>query len=232
MIAILTLCLAICNTATEAAENWELRLQTAQQHYDLKLAESLAEEIRKVSNSALTAESRLVFAKCLLFMAEMNRVEFERYSVEMASKRRPLGKAIDEAAETALAQLEYLDDSAEVWRLRADCYGVMIRNDFLAKKFRKRMDNALAKALEQDPGNPYVQLSVARPYLFADVRHGGNLDKAVEILNDVLEKYPDFEAALLLRGLAYQRKNNRDAANHDWQRAIAINPYCRLMTRE
>ena len=89
------------------------------------------------------------------------------------------------------------------------------------------MEAALDKALQLEPDNPRVLVSCARRYLFADAGHGGDLDKAFGFLNKALEKAPDDEPALLLRGLAYQKADKQDKAILDWQQALKNNPSCK-----
>lgn len=229
MNTILACFMAACALGADAAQEWDARLQTAQTQYNLVLAQSLAADIRAAGDGTMTPGNRLLCAKCLLLVAELNRVQYERCPEEKTGQRRSLGGAIDDAAKEALALLAGQEEDTDVWRLRGDCYGVMIRTDYLAKKYRKQMNVAIAKALECNPENPHAQVSAARPFIFADARHGGDLEKAVGMLDKVLERHPDFEPALLLRGLAYKRGNKKEASTRDWRRAKALNPYCQTM---
>lgn len=225
MVSLLILFQLTAHSAT--VEDWEGAYRQAAVRYEITEAERLVARLRETDTSPANETNRLVLARTLLLTAEWRRIAYEKLPPEDTEQRRPLGRDIDTASQEALELLASFQESAEIWRLRADAYGTMIRTGHQAKKYLGKMEAALEKALQLEPENPRVLVSCARRYLFADTGHGGDLDKAFEFLNRTLEKAPDDEPALLLRGLAYQKADKQDKAIQDWQQALKKNPSCK-----
>jgi tetratricopeptide (TPR) repeat protein len=103
----------------------------------------------------------------------------------------------------------------------------MIRSDFRAKKYEQSFRAAVDRALGLDPGNARAWVSSAKPYLFAEPEHGGDVAEALRRLGRALELDPLLESARLLRAVAYDKSGDPAAAERDWQAALRANPECR-----
>lgn len=216
--------------ALSQAENFDAldaRLKDARRNYDLGKAVAIADEVRPIITAECAPERRITFAGALLLIAELCRIDYEQLPGEVRTQRRALGERIDAAAQEALAQLEFVAESSEVQRLRGDLYGTMIRTDYQAKKYKKKMDSAIAVALELDPDNLRAQLSGVKPLVFADTTHGRDLDKAISLLDGILARDPGFEQARLLRAFALEQSGHTSEAIAEWRRVLAANSACK-----
>lgn len=203
------------------------RISEARQNYDLKLAVAITDETRPSITPESTPDRRFAFAEALLLVAELCRIDYEQLPAEARTQRRTLGERIDAAAQEALAQLAQVAETSEVQRLRGDLYGTMIRTDYQAKKYKKQMDAAIARARELDPANLRAQFSAVKPLVFADTTHGRDLVKSVSMLDDILTGDPGFEQARLLRAYALEQSGHTSDAIAEWRRVLQANPACR-----
>lgn len=223
MIALLVLLLA----QPAGPEKFEEGLRDAQRRYDIAAAAALVEAQRADVAATTEPARRELYVRGLLLLAELQRIEFEALPPENRSARRALGDKIDAVAEEGLTELDGLPETSETQRLRADFYGVMIRTDYQAKKYKNLMDAALARALELDPDNLHARLTEVKPFVFADRSQGGDPVKAIEMLDAILTRDAENEQALLLRGLAHEQAGHTAAAIEDWRHALRNNPECR-----
>ncbi len=227
-IHLLTLCfiLASLGASAESPCNPE-SITAAQQSYDLGVA-ILVLEACELEAPVRTGEAhRELVARAALLVAELHRIDFEAAPKSKRPERRALGLLIDEAADTGLKSLKDLPETSERLRLEADLLATKIRSDYRGKKYSKKMKAAAARALELDPSNARAIVSQAKPFLFAETRHGGDLEEAVRRLGEALIVEPTLESALLLRALAYERQGETEASRIDLKAALAANPQCR-----
>ncbi|MCK5379259.1 MAG: tetratricopeptide repeat protein [Acidobacteria bacterium] len=202
-------------------------INAAQRSYDLGAAISVLEACELEAPIRTDDVHRELVARAALLVAELHRIDFETVDTKERSKRRHLGTLIDEAADEGLESLKGLLETSERLRLKADLLATKIRSDFRAKKYGKKMKAAAARALELNPKNSRAVVSQAKPLLFAETRHGGDLDEAIRLLGEALALKPTLESALLLRALAYERQGQTEASRKDLQAALAANPQCR-----
>jgi tetratricopeptide (TPR) repeat protein len=201
-------------------EDWEAQLATAQRTYNLSAAEQVVGAMRgRDVPPMLRARARLL-------VGELQRILYEDLPAEAWSRRRELGNAIDEAAEAGLHAIEDQPDASEVWRIRADLYGLMIRTDFQATKYRSRMIDAADQAIALDAANPRAYITRAKPYLFAEPGRGQDLDEAVRLLDQALALDPNLESALLLKAFAHHQRGEMPAALALVEHVLRTNPDC------
>ncbi len=217
--------IAICVLLAAEAGDLEARLTAAARAYDMAAAQALVEEARKEVARDPSASNRLLLGRALLLVAELARIDFEELSDDAGrSERRALANRIDAAAREGMQVADALGEISEAHRLRADFYGVMIRTKYQGKKYRNRMESNAARAMELDPKNANAYVSVARPFLFATPRQGGDLDKAFALLSKAVELDPDLEAARMLLAVAYEKRGEMEKADAEWEKILAANP--------
>lgn len=218
--------LALAFASLTSAQELAARLDAAQRSYDAVEAAAILDEA--VSNAAVNParESQLLVARAGLLVAELLRIKWEQFPESNIADRRPLGDAIDKAAEAGLRALESLQPNSEAYRLKADLLATMIRSDYRAKKYRKEMEAAAAQAVELDPENARAYVTQAKPFVFADPNEGGDPAEAIALLSKALELNPDLETARCLRGLAYKKAGDVEQARADWELALQKNPEC------
>ncbi len=215
-------------TVSARAENRIAAQMAAAQHdYDMDAAKQALEDARGAATVNPTRDATLLVAQAALLVAELERFDWENIPESDIADRRPLGNDIDEAANAGLHALASLEPDSETYRLKADLLAVMIRSDYRAKKYRKDMEAAAAKAVELNPANAKAYVSRAKPYVFAKSNEGGDPVKAIALLSKALELDPNLETARCLRGLAYKKAGEFDNARADWEQALKDNPNCR-----
>lgn len=201
------------------------RVDAMERQYDIAQAELLTKELRQTAQ--LDAyERNLLLARCALSIAEIKRIEFERTPPDDRAQRQAIGKEIDAAADETLSNLANAPETSETWRVRADAYGVKIRSNYQAQRYHKDMEDATAHARALDPKNARAVVSAAKPLIFADSDHGGDMAKGLAVLEDALTLDPAQEEGQLLRAFAL-RKLGRDAeAQEAYRQVLARNPAC------
>jgi tetratricopeptide (TPR) repeat protein len=206
------------------------RLESAARSWDLEAAESVRVAARTAADTGDPA-ARFLHARACLLTAELLRVRWEETPPSAREARQQFGARIDVAAQEGLEELKDLPDSSERSRIEADLLATMIRSDFRARRLEARLRAAIDHALALDPDNPRALTSSAKPLLFADAKHGGDLRAAVERLDRALRLDPSLEAARLLRAVAYQRLGETARAEADWKEALRRNPACQPARR-
>ncbi|HNR31678.1 MAG TPA: tetratricopeptide repeat protein [Candidatus Hydrogenedentes bacterium] len=224
------LCLAACLTSliADAAglEDYRDRINALRLSYDAEGAEKLLPEVVRFAADHPDAEARELVARLGLLVAELLRYEHEKGDFK-TSEKRALGDRIDEAARVAHEALDQLPETSEHLRMRADLWATMIRTNYQGKRFSRHMDNAAAAALAKGPDNPHAYVTASKRLVFAERKHGGDIDKGMAMLDKALALDPACESALVIRGLAHEEKGDLDKAREDWRRVLEINPACR-----
>ncbi len=202
-------------------------IDSARRAYDLEAAQTTLENCELEAPIRTGEAHRELVARAALLVSELYRIDFEAVDTSERSRRRTLGALIDQVADDGLESLEHIPETSERLRLEADLLATKIRSDFRAKKYGKKMKAAAARAGELDPSNARAVASQAKPFLFAEIQHGGDLEEAVRLLGEALAIEPALESALLLRALAYERIGKNEASRMDLEAALAANPQCR-----
>lgn len=201
-------------------------LERAIRTYDVEAATAVLNRARAAAGAGETGPLLELRVEAGLAVAELLRIEFEQTPAGERAVRANLGQRIDAAAEEALRLVDGLPESSERYRMGADLVATMIRSDFRARKYRNRLEEATGRALDLDPGNARAWVTAAKPFVFAEAEHGGDLDEALRLLDRALALDPDLEAALLLRALAHERRGDGERAESDWRAALEANPDC------
>jgi len=213
--------------AASSEEALEKNLSEVEMRYDIALAQEFVADVRTEREETPTPGLDVLLAKGLLALAELHRIEFEALDEAERTKRRAIGKQIDDAADKALAIVDATDESSDQQRILSDLLAVKIRSNYQAKKYRKRMERAAARALELDSNNAAAYISASKSYLYADEKHRGDVNKAIELLETARELDPTSEKALLLLAYAHEKKDDTDHAKELFENALQENPHCR-----
>jgi len=182
----------------------------------------------------VTEEVNFAIARSALTLATLYRIQYEekekfdpKAANDESMKRkdmRILGQRIDDASWIGHKALDALPESSEQLRIRADLWGMMIRTSYRGTKYGELMDECAQKSLALDDKNPYAYVTASKRKLFATERRGGDHETAMSYLNKALELKPDFEDALILRGIGYKDLGEKEKAAADWKRALEVNP--------
>ncbi len=202
-------------------------LDRAGRSYDLTEATVALADIRDAQMVGDSAELTVLHLRASLLVAELLRIGFEELPPSEGDRRREFGSRIDAIADEGLDLVGGLPESSERERIRADLIATKIRSDFRAKKYEASFKAGVERALELDPSNARAWVSSAKPFLFAEPEHGGDLNEAVRLLDRALELEPHLETALLLRAEARQQMGDVSGAAADRREALLLNPNCR-----
>ena len=204
------------------ANDWQERLEAARRSYSLESVNRLIDEM----TTEHIAESPAALAETNLIKAELLRFEWETLP-EDAEDREHVADELDAAAWAGLEHCKPLSESSETFRLRADLLGTLIRSRYRAKKHRAEMEADAERAIELDSENARAYVSKAKPLLFASERHGGDIEKAIELLDKALALDDSLENAKLLRAYGLEQLDERDAALVLYREILQRNPQCR-----
>lgn len=219
------LLLAVAALTAGTGPGLEVRLQAAARSWDLAAAEAVRVTARTEADDG-DPHARLLHARACLLVAELLRVEWEQAAPDDRTSRQQLGQRIDVAAQEGLAELPGLPDTSERFRIEADLLATTIRSDFRARRLEARLRAAVERALTLDPENARALTASAKPLLFADPEHGGDVRKALEVLGRALEIDPGLEGARLLRALAWEKLGEPDRAAGELRKVLRRNPSC------
>lgn len=223
-IAVVSLLLAAA--PAETPDSVERSLADAARHYDVDAAQEALARARSLVALTPDDRAREIPVRAGLLAAELLRARFEETPAKDRKTRERVGERIDAIALEALGSVGKLPESSERYRVEADLTATLIRSDFRAKKYEKRFQEAVARALDLDPSNARAIVSSAKPLLFAPPGRGRDLKAGIAVLDRALSIDPRLETALLLRARARDALGDRDSAREDWRAALAINPDC------
>ena len=212
---------------SDALSGLQTRFESASSSFDIGQAEQVLSRARLLVETQPSPRAIELEVRAAVLVAELERLAFERLPRDEREARSEIGKRIDAIAKAALARVESLPESSERWRLRADLLATMIRSDFRARKYHKAFEAAIDGATRLDAENPHAWVSAAKPLIFAGPKRGQDLDQAVRLLDRALELEPGLESALLLRGLAEERRGAPERAAVDWRSALDANQTCK-----
>ena len=204
-------------------------ISAAEQQYHLcetRYDSSCAREQLKNLASVADARVQLLRARLHLLVAEVGRMHYEHTPASDTAERRRIGDEIDLAARAGLGILETMETTSEVYRIRADLLGTMIRTPYQATRLRKRMLTATEEALRLDPKNAHAWLSAAKPYLFATPDHGQDLLRAEEAIDKALALEPHLEQVQVLHALLREKQGRKIEAMTAWKALLDANPRC------
>lgn len=217
--------IVICLFSGSVISELEARLDAARRDYDLPAAQAIAEEARKVHAQNANPETKLLLGHSLLLVAELARVDYEELGENGSrSQRRTFANRIDAAAREGLQIADSMGEVSEAHRIRADLHALMIRTKYQGKKYRARMERNAARAMELDPKNANAYVSVARPFLFAGPRLGGDIDKAYALLLKAVELDPKLDSARMMLAVAYEKRGDKEKADALWGQILAETP--------
>lgn len=199
-----------------------VRLEDVRRSYDLARVDTLIGSLDYEASNAVPD----ALAEALLMKAEWLRIDYEQLADDDA-KRAQLGNEIDRAAERGLNLCASAPETSEWLRRAADLRGTLIRSKFRAKKYRKKMEADADRAIELDPTNARAYVTRAKPWLFADDRHGGDIEQAVALLNHALQLDPELESAQLLLAYATEQDGKEDDALQRYRAILQANPRCK-----
>ena len=206
---------------------WDARLNEVRHSYSVEAAGQLIAELAEHDQSSGDSAIHEALAEAHLIKADLLRFEFEQLPKDAGSERSVLGNELDEAARGGLEICQTLPESSEKYRRLADLRGTLIRSKFRAKKHRKKMKADADRALELDPENGRAYVSKAKLFLFADDRQGGDVERALDLLEHAQKLDGSLETAQLLYAYGLEEAGRPNEAMQLYTMILKRNPQCR-----
>lgn len=150
------------------------------------------------------------------------------YLAEVAQEMRDKG-GVKRAAEAGIRSAERAvalkPDVAEYHRILGTLYGQIVPVNVLAGlSYGKKAQDAIAKAIEQDPKSSAAYVSRGVGNFYVPQGLGGGLDLAIKDFQKAIELNPKSDEAYLWLGLAMRKANRNADARKAFSRSLELNP--------
>lgn len=222
---LLLIMVTLCGEKSPAT--WNAHLNEVRDSYSVEAADQLIAKLAEYNQSLGNSAIPEALSEAYLIKADLLRFEFEQLPKNAGSSRAVLGSDLDEAAKAGLVICEVLPESSEKYRRRADLRGTLIRSKFRAKKHRKKMKVDADRAVELDPQSARAYVSKAKLFLFADDRHGGDIERALDLLERAQKLDGSLENAQLLYAYALEEAGRPNEATQYYKTILERNSRCR-----
>lgn len=231
MVALLGLAMDVPATTLEELQQQLVQVERGK---DLDATMDFVHRLQSYVATDPSVPAYLALGRAALHAAELMRWDYEEGENTMDPRdRRLLGRDIDDVANIGHDALSHVPDNlSEKWRIEADLWATMIRSSYKGNKYGDNMERAYEKALELDPNNANALITASKRPLFAEPQHGGDVPKALEMLNKAIAIDPDNDRALAFRGAAYEKLGNMPKAMADWKKALELNPNNQLAAKK
>ena len=150
------------------------------------------------------------------------------YAAEVAQEMHDKG-GVKRAAEAGIRSAERAvalkPDVAEYHRILGTLYGQIVPVNVLAGlSYGKKAQDAIAKAIEQDPKSSAAYVSRGVGNFYVPQGLGGGLDLAIKDFQKAIELNPKSDEAYLWLGLALRKANRNAEARKAFSRSLELNP--------
>ncbi len=161
-----------------------------------------------------------------LGLCDLKNFEIARSSVKKEKKALKAERVAvaKEGLPFADKSIELNDNFSESYRVR----GALISNKISGMVSGMR-NGSLAEgdidiALQIDENNPMARIENARMYINKPGILGGDINKGIEILNNVIKDNPGLEKGYINLGIAYQENGEVEKAINTFKQLLAISP--------
>ena len=161
-------------------------------------------------------------------MAHLGLCDLKNYEIAQSSVKKAL-----KAKRVAIAEegIPYADKSIALKSDFSDSHrvkGALISNR-ISGMFSGMRNGSLAEeeinmALQLDNNNAMAHIEEARKFINKPGLLGGNINKGIEILNNVIKDNPGLEKGYINLGIAYEEIGEKEKATNTFKRALEINP--------
>jgi tetratricopeptide (TPR) repeat protein len=153
---------------------------------------------------------------------------FSHWMVEIAhaSNDKILGRnSASEGIEAAQKAIALSPNSAEAHALLGNLYGDIIPFTFMGgPRYGPKSTKEAERSLELDPNNVEGHIGLAIDKIFTPPTFGGDVSKAIELLQDAIKIDPGSDTAHAWLAHAYEAHHQHDLAVQEINRALELNP--------
>ena len=144
-------------------------------------------------------------------------------SLKKALKTKRVAIA-EEGVPFADKSIELNDNFSESYRVRGALISNKISGMFSGMKNGSLAEEDIDIALQIDENNPMAQIENARMYINKPGILGGDVNKGIEIIRNVIKDNPELEKGYVNLGIAYVEKGEVENAINIFKRLLEIDP--------
>ncbi len=161
-----------------------------------------------------------------LGLCDMKNFEIAKCSVKKEKKALKAKRVAiaEKGLPFADKSIELNDNFSESYRVRGALISNKISGMISGMKNGSLAEEAIDIALQIDENNPMARIESARMYINKPGILGGDINKGIEILNNVVKDNPGLEKAYVNLGIAYQENDEVEKAINTFKRLLEINP--------
>jgi tetratricopeptide (TPR) repeat protein len=161
-----------------------------------------------------------------LGQCDLKNFEIEQNTVKKVKKALKAKRVAiaEEGLSFADKSIELNDNFSESYRVRGALISNKISGMFSGMKNGSLAEEAIDLALLIDENNPMAQIENARMYINKPGILGGDVNKGIEIIINVIKDNPELEKGFVNLGMAYVEKAEVENAINIFKRLLEINP--------
>lgn len=161
-----------------------------------------------------------------LGLCDLKNFEIAKCSVKKEKKALKAKRVAiaEEGIPYADKSIELKSDFSDSHRVRGALISNKISGMISGMRNGSLAEEAIDIALQIDENNPMARIENARMYINKPGILGGDINKGIEILNNVIADNPGLEKGYINLGIAYQENSEVEKAINTYNRLLEINP--------
>ena len=161
-----------------------------------------------------------------LGLCDLKNFEIATCSVKKVKKALKAKRVAiaEEGLPLADKSIELNDNFSESYRVRGALISNKISGMISGMKNGSLAEEAIDIALQIDENNPMARIENARMYINKPGILGGDINKGIEIIRNVIKDNPELEKGYVNLGIAYVEKGEVENAINIFKRLLEINP--------
>ena len=165
-------------------------------------------------------------ALAYLGLCDIKNFEIEQSTVKKVKKALKAKRVAiaEEGVPFADKSIELNDNFSESYRVRGALISNKISGMFSGMKNGSLAEEDIEIALQIDENNPMARIENARMYINKPGILGGDVNKGIEIIRDVIKDNPELEKGYVNLGIAYVEKGEVENAINIFKRLLEIDP--------
>ncbi len=165
-------------------------------------------------------------ASAYLGLCDLKNFEIEQNSVKKVKKALKAKRVViaEEGLPFADKSIELNDNFSESYRVRGALISNKISGMISGMKNGSLAEEDIDIALQIDKNNPMARIENARMYINKPGILGGDINKGIELLRNVIIENPELEKGYTNLGVAYVENGKVEDAINIFKRLLEINP--------